>query len=69
MGTEAVTITGTARPVRRGKIKDKLEHIFLEKHPDFEDFVKSSSTVIIAVDIAQCIHVGKFQTVTVWDCC
>ncbi len=69
MGTEAVTITGVARPVRKGKAKDELIRIFLGKHPDFEDFVKSASTAIVAVDVVQCIHVGKFQTITVWNCC
>jgi len=69
MGTEAVTITGIARPVRRGKVWEEYVQIFLKKHPDFEDFMVSASTAIIAVDVVQCVHAGKFQTVTVWDCC
>ena len=69
MSTEALTITGTAQPVKRGKTRKEFEQIFLEKHPDFEDFVKSATTAIITVDITQCIHVGEFQTITVWDCC
>ena len=69
MSTEAVTITGIARPVRRGKIWEEYAQIFLKKHPDFEDFIRSASTAIIAVEAVQCVHVSKFQTVTVWDCC
>jgi heme iron utilization protein len=69
MVTEAVTITGIARPVRRGKVREEYVQIFLKKHPDFEDFTRSATTAIIVLDIVQCIHVGKFQTVTVWDCC
>lgn len=69
MNTEALTITGAAKPLRRGKIRDEYIRIFLEKHPDFEEFIKSATTAIIAVDIAQCVHVSEFQTITVWDCC
>ncbi len=68
MSTEAVTITGIARPVRRGKMREEYAQIFLKKHPDFEDFIKSAITAIVAVDVVQCVHVGKFQTITVWDC-
>jgi len=69
MNTEAMTITGIAKPLRRGKIRDEYSRIFLEKHPDFEEFIKSATTAIIAVDITQCVHVSEFQTITVWDCC
>jgi len=68
METEAVTATGIARPVRRGKTWELYARIFLKKHPEFDDFVRSATTAIIAVDVAQYVHVGRFQTVTLWDC-
>ena len=68
MATEAVTIVGTARPVRRGRIRDELSGIYLKKHPDLEEFIESDTTALIAVEAIQCIHVGKFQTISVWNC-
>jgi nitroimidazol reductase NimA-like FMN-containing flavoprotein (pyridoxamine 5'-phosphate oxidase superfamily) len=66
METEAITIMGKARQVLRGRNRKWLLEIFLRKHPDLEDFVRSDSTALIAVKVARCIHVGKFQTVSVW---
>jgi heme iron utilization protein len=68
METEAITLMGTAGPVRRGKAWDNLAAVFLAKHPDLERFLRSPGTALIAVAIRQCIHVGKFQTVSTWDC-
>jgi heme iron utilization protein len=67
MKAEAITVLGIARPVRKGKLWGELTKIFLNKHPDFEGFIKAPSTVLMAVEIAQCVHVGRFQTVTTWD--
>ena len=68
METEAITIIGTARQVRRSKIRDDLAAIFIKKHPDLEEFIESDATALIVVEVARCIHVSKFQTITVWDC-
>jgi heme iron utilization protein len=68
METEAVTIIGTARPVRKGKNRDEFASLFLKKHPDLEEFIQSDDTALIVVEAARGIHVGKFQTVTIWDC-
>ena len=68
MATEAVTIIGTARHVRRGKLRDELAAIYLKKHPDLEEFIQSDTTALIVVEATRCIHVGKFQTISVWDC-
>jgi len=65
METEAITIIGMAKPVRKGKAWDELAKIFLMKHPDLEDFINSPATALMAVDITQCIHVSRFQTVSV----
>ncbi len=67
LATEAVTIIGTARHVRRGKLRDELAAIYLKKHPDFEEFLQSDTTALMVVEATRCIHVGKFQTISVWD--
>jgi uncharacterized pyridoxamine 5'-phosphate oxidase family protein len=66
--TEAITIMGSARHVPAGKTRNKLTAIFLKKHPDLENFVQSDTTALIVVKVTRCIHVGKFQTISVWDC-
>lgn len=68
MTTEAITIIGKARHVLRGKARDELAAIFIKKHPNLEEFVQSDTTALIVVKAKCCIHVGKFQTISVWDC-
>ena len=68
MATEAITIIGRARHVPRGKTWDKLAAIYLEKHPDLEEFLRSKTTALVAVKAIRCIHVGRFQTISVWEC-
>jgi len=65
--TEAVTIIGIAKPVRKGTLRDKFAGTLLKKHPDLQEFVNSPTTALIVVDITQYIHVNQFQTVTVWN--
>jgi heme iron utilization protein len=65
--TEAITIVGLARSVRKGPAWDECAKVFLAKHPDFEGFLKTPTTALVAVEITQCIHVGNFQVVTVWE--
>jgi heme iron utilization protein len=65
--TEAITITGTAKHVRKGKKWEELSKIFLKKHPDLEEFLHASTTALMAVQIIQCVHVSHFQTLSVWD--
>jgi hypothetical protein len=65
--TEAITIVGLARPVRKGPVWDGCAKVFLAKHPDFESFLKTPTTALVAVEITECIHVGNFQVVTVWE--
>jgi heme iron utilization protein len=68
MEREAVTIIGVARPLRKGRTRDGMMAVFLEKHPELAAFVESSSTVLMEVEVRRCIHVGQFQTISVWDC-
>ena len=65
--TEAITIIGTAKHVRKGKKWEELSKIFLKKHPDLEEFLHASTTALIAVQIIQYVHVGHFQTLSVWE--
>lgn len=64
--TEAVTIIGTAWPIRRGKEWSDLAEIFVKKNPKLTQFVKSPTTALIFVEIAHCLHVSGFQTVSAW---
>jgi nitroimidazol reductase NimA-like FMN-containing flavoprotein (pyridoxamine 5'-phosphate oxidase superfamily) len=68
MEAEAITVVGIARPLKRGKIWEKMASIFLNKHPGLEEFVRAETTALIVVEATRCIHVGQFQTVSVWDC-
>jgi heme iron utilization protein len=64
---EAVTIMGLAKPVRSSAKKAELSELFIRKHPRFKEFVLSPETALIYVDITRCIHVTRFQSVTIWD--
>jgi heme iron utilization protein len=67
METEAITVIGMAKPVRKGRMRAEFARIFLRKHPDLGEFVNSSTTALMAIDIVQCVHVSRFQTVSVFD--
>jgi nitroimidazol reductase NimA-like FMN-containing flavoprotein (pyridoxamine 5'-phosphate oxidase superfamily) len=60
---EAYTVQGKAIVLRTGKRKKRLLTTFLNKHPKLTDFSKDRNTAIIAVDIAQCFKVTRFQEV------
>ncbi len=64
MRAEAVTIMGTAHPVRRGKKREVLAEVFVKKHPDLESFVHAPSTALVLVEPDRFIHVSRFQTVS-----
>ncbi|MCX7965431.1 MAG: pyridoxamine 5'-phosphate oxidase family protein [Syntrophorhabdaceae bacterium] len=68
MDTEAVTIVGKAKILKKGKIMEEMKRIYEAKHNDLKDFVNAETTALIAVDISYCVHVARFQTVTVWKC-
>ena len=67
MDTEAITIIGTAKHVRKGKKWAELSHIFLRKHPDLEEFLHAQTTALVAIQITECVHVSHFQTRSVWN--
>lgn len=68
MDTEAVTVVGNARPLRRGETWEAFASIYIKKNPDLAEFIYSPSTSLIVVDVKLCIHVSQFQTISVWDC-
>jgi len=68
MGIEAVTVIGKARPLRRGNVWDSFAKIYIKKHADLKEFIYSKSTTLMVVEATQCIHVSRFQTISVWDC-
>lgn len=67
--TQAITVLGTARAVRRGRAWLEYAGTFLKKHPELEEFINASTTALVVIDVKSCIHVGNFQTVTAvdWD--
>ncbi len=67
METEAITVTGEASVLRRGRAWLEYAGILLKKHPELEEFINASTTALIIVGIKSCVHVGQFQTVTVMD--
>lgn len=64
---EAVTLTGRAKFLRKGRERDEMVRAYLDKHPDLKDFVESPTTALVALRIDQAVHVCDFQTVTVWQ--
>lgn len=67
MQSEAVTILGTASPLRKGKRRDELCKIFTNKHPELAGFVNAPSTALILISINKALHTGQFQIVSEWN--
>ncbi len=67
MGSEAVTIIGTAGALRKGRRRDELSGIFTKKHPELTAFMHASTTALILVVFHKVIHAGNFQSVTLWN--
>ncbi len=67
MKSEAVTILGTAAPVRKGRNRDELAALIIKKHPQLSGFIHASTTALIFISFEKVIHAGQFQTVTVWE--
>jgi hypothetical protein len=67
MKSEAVTILGTAVPVRKGRKWKELAPLLIKKHPQLEDFINAPSTALVHVSFRKVLHAGSFQRVTVWD--
>jgi heme iron utilization protein len=63
---EAVTLVGTARPVRTGARKEEYRKVFRKKHPRLASFIDDPGTALMAMIIEQAIHVTRFQDVSAW---
>ena len=63
---EAVTLLGTAKPLRAGARKEEYTGIFTARHPQLADFVNDPGTALLAMTIEQAVHVTQFQNVSVW---
>ena len=63
---EAVTLVGTARPVRAGARKEEYREVFHKKHPPLASFIDDPGTALMAMLIEQAIHVTRFQDVSAW---
>jgi heme iron utilization protein len=64
---EAVTLTGRAKPLRKGRERAEMMSIYLDKHQDLTDFVQSPTTALVALRIDQAVYVSRFQEVTTWQ--
>lgn len=67
LGAEALTVEGTARPLRKGRRREELLRLLTGKHPPLSDFLLSEGTALVFVDIRRCTHVTGFQSVTRWE--
>ena len=66
MESEAVTVIGTALPIRRSSKREFFANILMEKHPALKGFIQSKTTAIIVVEAEKCFHTGSFQEVSEW---
>ncbi|MBA4417952.1 MAG: flavin-nucleotide-binding protein [Syntrophus sp. (in: bacteria)] len=63
---EAVTLIGTAKPIRSGTRRNKYAGIFTAKHPQLIGFINEPDTALIEVIIEEAVHVTRFQHVSTW---
>jgi nitroimidazol reductase NimA-like FMN-containing flavoprotein (pyridoxamine 5'-phosphate oxidase superfamily) len=63
---EAITLVGTARPIRAGARKEEYREVFREKHPRLAGFIDDPGTALMAMLIEQAVHVTRFQDVSAW---
>lgn len=67
MTAESITVLGKAFPVRKGEKWNRLAKIFTRKHPYLKKIVSSPETALVLVEMSVCIHVTRFQSVTIWE--
>ena len=66
MSAQAVTATGQAVELARGRERDQLAERLATRHPQLEAFVAAPSTALFRVDIQEYVHVSRFQEVHAW---
>lgn len=62
----AVTITGNARFLTEAEEQEKWGKMLVAKHPYLSDFVKSSATALVVVEVVRYFYVRRFQEVAEW---
>lgn len=62
----ALTITGKGSILSLPEEIDKWGELLTDKHPYLADFLASSDTAIVVVEVHQYLYVRKFQEVSVW---
>lgn len=67
LSAEAMTIVGTAHPIRKGAKWSKIAGILTRKHPRFEALLASPETALVEITIVRSIHVTNFQSVSIWQ--
>lgn len=67
MAAETVSISGIARPLRKGRRREELAGLLLRKHPRLRGFVQSPLTALVHIEIIRCAHVSRFQSVSTWQ--
>jgi uncharacterized pyridoxamine 5'-phosphate oxidase family protein len=67
MRSEAVTILGSAIPIRRSKKWHELAGVLIKKHPQLKEFVMADSSSLVLVSFRKILHTSGFQRVTVWE--
>jgi nitroimidazol reductase NimA-like FMN-containing flavoprotein (pyridoxamine 5'-phosphate oxidase superfamily) len=63
---EAMTVFGRAREIDDGPRWAELATLLASKHRELESFVAAPTTALMCVTIQRCVHVGRFQEMTVW---
>lgn len=63
----ALTITGNARILTEAEEESKWGKILVGKHPYLDEFVKSSDTALVVVEVFDYFYVEKFQEVSQWS--
>jgi hypothetical protein len=66
LGAESITIMGLATVLKKSLERKVHAEALAKKHPGLSAFINSPKTALIRVEITACLHVGKFQEVSVW---
>jgi hypothetical protein len=64
MDSEAISLVGQARALRRGARRDEYARLLLDRHPELASFLAAPSTALIAVELRLSEHVEDFQRVS-----
>ena len=67
MEVQGVTITGKARQLSPPDSEwEPSRRCYLDRHPQFKDFLNAPTTALFRVDVVRAFHVSRFQQVMQW---